>query len=352
MYSWQSEYCRFMWGSKMLPLKDISLYVYITFYFDDKSSTDQKNKRLKYLAELLLHLSYISVKNLHVKIFTNNSEEYVFNTTKPIKARNSANCTVEIFEISNDSLINDEGMFEPHLLTWKHKSVLSHDVSKAQKNSYFVYLEDDAIFTEANLIYFIEHRRKLGIHGLIPSFLRAEWNDDNSEWINSDSFERLPIISQCHLEIDSDTKYVEVKNPYCALILLDLELAIEYIESDSSKLKPAKYKHDFIWDTAATAALGLISEKIPQGRSSRTVIGFGSRSSLPLIGSVIRHQGDRYANEIWWRHFRLFEDHSKNNLPIPKRSFLEKIKRVSGDPKRIFGLVKNFGTFTNFRLKS
>ena len=335
-------------GNTMLPFNDISLYVYITFYTDDKTSIDKKNTRLKYLAELLLHLSYISVKNLHVKIFTNNSEEYVSNSTKTVKARNTANCTAEIFEISNDSLVNDEGMFEPHLLTWQHKSVLSRDISKANKNSYFLYLEDDAIFTEANLIYFIEHRHRLRIHDLIPSFLRAEWNDNNSEWINSDSFERLPKILQGHLEIDNDTKYVEVKNPYCALILLDLELAREYIESDSSKLKSARYKHDFIWDTAATAALGLISEKIPEGRSSRTVIGFGSRSSLPLIGSVIRHQGDRYANEIWWRHFRLFEDHSKSDLPIPKRSFLQKMKRVLQNPKLLFGLVKNFRTSSNF----
>jgi len=333
----------------MLPFRDISLHVYITFYVDDKSSIYQKNTRLKYLAELLLHLSYISVKNLHVKIFTNNSEEYVLNATKPIKARNTANCTSEIFEILNDSLMNDEGIFEPHLLTWAHKSVLSEDISKAQENSYFVYLEDDAIFTEANLSYFIEHRSKLRSYNLIPSFLRAEWGDNNSEWINSDSFERLPKILEGHLEIDNNTKYVEVKNPYCALILLDLELAREYIDSESAKLKSVKYKHDFIWDTAATAALGLISEKIPQGHSSRTVVGFGSISSLPLIGSVIRHQGDRYANEIWWRHFRLFEDHSKSNLPIPKRSFLQKMQRVFRDPKLLFDLVRNFSIFTNIR---
>jgi len=336
----------------MQLLQNTSLYVYITFYVDDNSSVYLKKKRLKYLAELLLHLSYISVRNLHVKIFTNNSEEYILNTTKPVKARNTTNCTAEIFEISNNSLVNDEGMFEPHLLAWKHKSVLSRDISKANENSYFVYLEDDAIFTEANLIYFIEHRHRLRTHHLIPSFLRAEWNDNNSEWINSDSFERLPMILQGHLEIDNDTRYVEVKNPYCALILLDLELAREYIESNSSKLKSARYKHDFIWDTAATAALGLISEKIPEGRSSRTVIGFGSRSSLPLIGSVIRHQGDRYANEIWWRHFRLFEDHSKSDLPIPKRSFLQKMKRVLQNPKLLLGLVKNFRTSSNFSRES
>lgn len=330
-------------------LRDVSLNVYISFYVDDKLTIDQKNNRLKYLAELMLHLSYISVKSLHVKIFTNKSEGYVSNITKPVEARNTHNCTAEIFEFSNDSLINDEGMFEPHLLTWKHKSVLSRDISQANENSYFVYLEDDAIFTEANLIYFIEHRRMLRIYDLIPSFLRAEWNDANSEWINSDSFERLPIISQGHLQINSDIKYVEVRNPYCALIILDLELAREYIASESSKLKFARYKHDLIWDTAATAALGLISEKIPKGRASRTVIGFGSRSSLPLIGSIIRHQGDRYANEIWWQHFRLFEDHSKSNLPTPKRNCLQKIKRVRQDPKLLFRLVKNFITFTTLR---
>jgi hypothetical protein len=317
----------------MLNTKDISLYVYITFYYNDKSPKDQKKARLRYLAELLLQLSYISVKNLHIKIFTNYSQNSISNATKPIKARNTVNCTSEIFEISNDSLLNDEGVFEPHLLTWAHKNELFRDVSNAQVQSYFLYLEDDALFTEANLSYFIEHRAKLRSHGLIPSFLRAEWNDNNGEWINSDSFERLPKISDSSLQIDADSKYIEVKNPYCAMILLDLELAKEYVASESSKLKSARHKHYFIWDSAATAALGLISEKIPKGYSSRTVVGFGSQSLLPLIGSIVRHQGDRYANEIWWRHFRLFEDHSKGDLPIPKRSFLQKIKRIYKDPK-------------------
>ena len=333
----------------MLPIKEISLYVYITFYTEEKSSIDQKNNRLKYLAELLLHLSYISVQNLHIKIFTNNSEEYVTNAAKTIKARNTANCTYEIFEVSNDSLMNDEGRFEPQLLTWAHKDLLARDISNSNENSYFLYLEDDAIFTEANLIYFIEHRSKLRSYNLIPSFLRAEWSHTNADWINSDSFERLPKISHGHLEIGNDTKYIEVKNPYCALILLDLELAKEYLDSKSFELKFARHKHNFIWDTATTAALGLISENIPKGHSNRTVVGFGSRSSFPLIGSIVRHQGDRYANEIWWRHFRLFEDHSKSNLPIPKRSFLQKIKRVYRDPKRVFGLVKNFDLFITFR---
>lgn len=322
----------------MPDIEDISLYVYITFYYNDKSPIDHKNDRLRYLAELLLQLSYISVKNLYIKIFTNNSEHSLSNATKPIKARNTDNCTSEIFEVSNESLFNDEGIFEPHLLTWAHKNELSRDVSNAQVQSYFLYLEDDALFTESNLRYFIEHRAKLRSHGLIPSFLRAEWNHNNGEWINSDSFERLPKISDSSLEIDNDSKYIEVKNPYCALILLDLELAREYVTSESFKLKSARHKHDFIWDSAATAALGLISEKIPDGYSSRTVVGFGSRSLLPLIGSIIRHQGDRYANEIWWRHFRLFEDHSKGDLPIPKRSFLQKIKRVYQDPKLLMAI--------------
>jgi hypothetical protein len=324
----------------MLDTRDITLFVYVTFYYNDKSSTGKKKERLKYLAELLLQLSYISVKNLHIKIFTNNSHQSISNATLPIKARNGVNCTSEIFEVSSDSLFNSQGDFEPHLLTWAHKSELFSDVKNAQLNSYFLYLEDDAIFTEANLSYFIEHRAKLSTHGLIPSFLRAEWSDSNEEWIHSDSFERLPKIFDSSLKIDNDTIYVEIKNPYCAMILLDLEIAKEYMTSESSKLEFAKHKHDFIWDTAATSALGLISEKIPQGYSSRTVVGFGSRSLLPLIGSIIRHQGDRYANEIWWRHFRLFEDHSKGDLPIPKRSFYKKLKRIYQDPRLLKAIYR------------
>ena len=319
---------------------DVTLYVYITYFENSKSNIKVKNNRVKYLANLLLSIAYISVKEVHVKIFTNSISNELINILDPIRAKESTQSTAVIIHIDQSKLRNNFGEFEPHLLTWAHKDFLKKDFNSSRENSYFLYLEDDAIFTQSNLEYFIAKREQLRAIGLVPSFLRVEWSCIHSDWINSDSFERLPNALSKNLLYHEDQVFMEVKNPYCALILLDKELAEEYLNSESSKVETARLKHDFIWDTAATSALGLIAEKIPHGYSSRTVIGLGSKTMLPLIGSIVRHQGDKYGNEIWWKHFRAFDENSKPNLPIPKRSILEIIIRVWRDPSMLINHLK------------
>lgn len=291
------------------------------------------HERLKYLADLLLNIAYIEVREIHVKIYTNSALGELKNISGPIKAKNSHINSFEIIQIREESLVNSTGQFEPHLLTWAHKDSLRADYMSSKENSYFLYLEDDAIFTQSNLYYFITHRERLRSLGLIPSFLRIEWSQIHFDWISTDSFERLPNELDSKWFTHEGSPYMEVENPYCALILLDRELAEEYLSSESAKIETARLKHNFIWDTAATSALGLIAEAVPEGFSSRTVIGLGTDSKLPLIGSIVRHQGDRYANEIWWRHFRAFDDPSKSSLPIPKRTIHKKIKRILKEPK-------------------
>lgn len=320
----------------MNSIGKITFYVYITYYENNKLSINARKHRIKYLANLLLNIAYINVREVHIKVFTNSSSKELNSIFDPISAKNSEKNSTQIIHVREESLINNLGEFEPHLLTWSHKSILREDYYRSPEDSYFIYLEDDAIFTQSNLEYFISHREQLQGIGLIPSFLRVEWSNIHSEWINSDSFERLPNAKQKEFIVHGENIYMEIKNPYCALILLDKELAQEYLSSESSNVDSAKLKHDFIWDTAATSALGLIAEKIPNGHSSRTVIALGSDSMLPLIGSIVRHQGDKYANEIWWRHFRAFDYYSKHDLPIPSRNIFQKLKRVLKDPKILF----------------
>jgi hypothetical protein len=311
--------------------QNISLNVYITFYQDISNDLKTKRRRIRQLADLVLNLAYLDIKKLDLKVFTNVDSEALRNSLAPLNTYVTTLRSASVICVPPSFLINQEGHFEPHLMTWGHKETMRKDLSLADEDTYFLYLEDDAIFTIANLEYFIHHREVLRKLGLIPSFLRAEWSDIHETWINSDSFERITQESPDDLKIHDGVFYREMKNPYCALILFDYELANEYFKSGSSELEIAKSRHPFIWDTAATAALGLIAEKVPLGRNSRTVIGFSRESTSPLIGSVIRHQGDRYANEIWWRHFRLFENYELSDLPQPKRNLFQKVKRLRSE---------------------
>jgi hypothetical protein len=306
----------------------MSLHVYVTYYQAAGLKGHVQSRRLRQLADLILNLAYIDVKKLNLKIYTNIESEDLRNALAPLTGSRQNCQTGSIICVPSNFLINEQGQFEPHLLTWAHKEAMKKDLNLSTTDTLFLYLEDDAVFTRANLEYFVYHREVLRKIGLIPSFLRAEWSDIHRTWINSDAFERIPNKLSNDLIIGEDIVYREMKNPYCALILLDCELAYEYLRSGSSNVMEAKLKHSFIWDTAATAALGLISENIPPGRNSRMVVAFDKNRMAPLIGAVIRHQGDRYANEVWWRHFRLFENYIDGELPQPKRNPLQKISRL------------------------
>lgn len=312
----------------MGQIQQVTLHVYVTYYQAVGLKSHIQAQRLKQLADLILNLAYLDVKKLDLKIFTNIESEDLRSALAPLTGSHLNSQAGSVICVPPSFLINEQGKFEPHLLTWAHKEAMKKDLQLAEVETLFLYLEDDAVFTRANLEYFIYHREMLRMLGLVPSFLRAEWSDIHRTWINSDAFERIPNKLSNDLMIGGDVVYREMKNPYCALILLDRELANEYLRSGSSDVMNAKLKHPFIWDTAATAALGLISENIPPGRNSRTVVAFDKYKMSPLIGAIIRHQGDRYANEIWWRHFRLFENYVADELPKPKRKLLQKILRL------------------------
>jgi hypothetical protein len=223
-------------------------------------------------------------------------------------------------------LVNEFEMYEPHLLTWAHKKYLRNDVLSGAENSLFLYLEDDAIFTQGNLEYFLSHRAKLRSHGLIPSYMRSEWSKIHNLWVNSDAMDTLSNRIKATFYPGKDIYYADLENPYCALSLFDYELALEYLNSESSDLNLARGKHKIIYDTAATAALGLICENIPEGFNSRTVVAFNVKSNQPIPNAIVRHQGDRYANDVWWQQYPLFDHGIK--LVAPNRTIYQKGKRL------------------------
>jgi hypothetical protein len=319
----------------MISTDEISMNVYITYFDAIKKDSQIQSKRIRQFADLILNLAYLNVDKLQVKVFTNLESPRLENALVPLQSNISTSRQGLIFLVPPEFLINVDGAYEPQLLTWAHKSEMEKDFSKGDDKSFYLYLEDDAIFSQANLEYFIRHREILKTTGLIPSFLRAEWSDKHGAWINSDAFERISETAPNDLAIEEDVIYREMKNPYCALTLFDQQLAEEYINSGSSNVATAKTKHSFIWDTAATAALGLIAEEVPVGRNARTVVAFSRNTNFPLIGSIVRHQGDRYANEIWWRHFRLFDNNNEVDLPRLKRNSIQYLLRLRSEWKVI-----------------
>ena len=307
----------------------MSLFVYITHFQKSGSNNVSNQQKVKQLADLILGLSRINVKRLEISVFTNlrNYEELnpIF---KPIESRLRGGGHWNINLVSTEEM-TIKGVYNPWLLTWSHKHKLKQDVLKSKKDSLFLYLEDDAIFLQDNLEYFLEFRPKLQKIGLIPGFLRAEFSPIHITWTNPDIFPNQNYQDSQVLDNEGELLLLrQYENPFSASILLDLQLAHEYLRSKAFFLAGAQTLHPIIWDTGATAALGLISERVPLGYSSRVAVILNSQNSLPLLGAVLRHQGDRYASDVWQRHFLLFDSSDKPTMLNSKRSRVDIVTRL------------------------
>lgn len=305
-------------------LSDLHLYFYISHFLGGKDSKDKNSlQKKRQLAELVLSVARIRSLETRLRIFTNlpqqnRAKEEFLGILEPLSIRNSD--YVKIHSYSRSELVDDFGNYNPWLLTWKHKDFLRKDYVESHDDSIFVYLEDDAIFTEQNLEYWINSREELREAGFIPGFLRAEWSDIHQRWVHSDSFTRRDFEKCIVYRVNHDRVYLDLDNPYSASIVLDKSLAQEYLSSRSSFLKTGVNKHSVIWDTGAAAALGLIDENVPENSKSRVVFAFSHSQRAPDLSQIVRHQGDRYANEVFWKHFALLDWLEERPLVAPRHT--------------------------------
>jgi hypothetical protein len=306
-----------------------TLHLYLTFFQNwDKKKQDLNS--LGHLATSIFYLSQISGFRLQLTCFSNANIRNFDEICKPIEARNDGSEYLH-YVASREELIDPESKTHyDWLLTWIHKSFLRQDVAKSHKDSgdLFLVLEDDALFTSGNLDYFLKNKVELSKIGLVPGFLRSEWSTLDSCWINPEA--AMPLIeSSTYYSLDSNSRscLMQTRNPFSASILLDFELAKEYLSSDSSVQKLACYKHPIIYDIGSSATLGLIMENVPIGFINRVAVVCDSRSKFPVSGAIIRHLGDRYANDKWHRNFRLYDNPSLSPLPH-HRNLLDFVMRL------------------------
>lgn len=171
-------------------------------------------------------------------------------------------------------IIVPEWLGHPYLLTWVHREVFRREAQKGVW-SHFLYLEDDLHVTTENVSYWMRAREELRAHGLIPSFLRYEVRPDGSR-VSTDVTVSYGLNQLPHLMVNGNT-YVNFKQPYQGLYLMDDELMREFISS------PA-FSPDFgKWNIREKAAQGLTFYRVPKNCFSRNFVG-----CLP-DGNVMKH---------------------------------------------------------------
>lgn len=189
----------------------------------------------------------------------------------------------------------------PWLLTWEHKESLLNEVSIGSEDDIFICIEDDALFSFDNLVYFLKYKPHLAKLGLIPSFLRTEWSQVNQDFVAIDRWEplaKIKLSSVSQIKTRDGQLFVELPNPYSGIIILDHQLALEYV---SSKAFNEESSRDLTWwDIGARAAMGLQFVNVPEGFSSRNVVPVTPDLSGIEPFAWVAHQPNLYANKIFF----------------------------------------------------
>jgi hypothetical protein len=257
---------------------------------------DQINRML-YLARLLQSLSSLRVKNLNINIVTNSKEApqeilslgfhaklnfYVFSQYKKMN------------QLHNSPWTEDDPT-SPWNLVWEHKDLLKKDFSLGNRNSLYLYIENDMLFTQQNLEYWILNRSELDKYGLIPSFIRVEYSLEDNSWVAIDQFKCEQIDpNNCPGVNIRERRFIQLPNTYSAMYILDMQLLQEYLNSKAFHRDTSR---DLIWwDLGARASMGVQFLNVPKDFTSRHVIEL-TRDKISQ-GALIHHLPNLYTRKL------------------------------------------------------
>ncbi|MCW8306994.1 hypothetical protein AruPA_08090 [Acidiphilium sp. PA] len=184
----------------------------------------------------------------------------------------------------------------PYRVTWAHKSLLREVFLADSRYSHFIYVEDDIRLSQRNFSYFRRFREKLRPYGLLPGFLRYEFNDTDYHTYLVDHREPTRVADSPGIDL-GDVRFVNVDPPYQACFVLDRELAAEHAAGPSFDVEASKiYGHG----EAERANLAFSFENIPAsgGFTSRYVMPLDRNTGLPLHAALIRHLPDNFTNRV------------------------------------------------------
>ena len=145
-----------------------------------------------------------------------------------------------------------------------------------------------------NLAYFCRFRGPLAREGLIPGFVRYEFNRAIGDIFAADQQGKQPWRDRPLVRID-EYAFAELDVPYCAMFLLDRDLLDEYVSSRS--FDPQASTDLVGWGTRERAAMGLSWERPPAGFRSRIVVPLIGATRTPHHSSWVYHSPSNYTND-------------------------------------------------------
>ncbi|RYG99623.1 MAG: hypothetical protein EON58_03255 [Alphaproteobacteria bacterium] len=259
-------------------LEDFRIAVFITFAF--------RRERLHYLFQVLRSLGEFPVTRMDVIVFTNTVDTDAIESIQAFRANT-------FDELKSLQIVSVDDLEHPFDLTWAHKPYLKQCLRDQQKDfTHFIYMEDDLRFTYSNFQYFVCSEQELRQHGLIPSFVRFEYNQSRATICLSDHMHPQRMAGKKHVDLHG-VSFMNSDYPYIAMFVMTRSHAEEHLSNPSFDKEGSAGSHG--WWIAERAAMGITWDNVPTGYTSRYVIGF--RDNLPVPQAYIHHMPDNYTND-------------------------------------------------------
>ncbi|MHB1305310.1 MAG: hypothetical protein ACYCZB_17910 [Acidiphilium sp.] len=258
---------------------EVRIAVFLTFHF--------RAARLRYLYEVIRALSEFPVGFMSIVVITNTIDD-----EEILRIRALERSTLE--GAKELRILSFPDLDHPFDLTWSHKPALKEAFENADPPyTHFVYLEDDLRFTYANFCYYFRYTNKLAQHGLIPAFLRVEYNFAENDIFSSDI--RSPIRIEGRQSVQMGPySFMNSDFPYMGFFVMDRLQLSEYLTTRS--FDRTRSEEVYGWWIAERSAMGLTWEAVPKGYASRYVIPVDVVSRRPSPSCYVHHLPNNYTN--------------------------------------------------------
>lgn len=243
--------------------------------------------RLKYLLEVVCALSDFAVARLDVVVIINqeasDERESIRRLLRPL------------LTVPGDVEIMLAGRLEhPFHLPWRHKALIADRFLGDQTWTHFVYLEDDIRFGFGAFRHFLAARPLLAAHGFVPGFFRFEYSPKKRALFALDQIQPFHAAALPGIEVGGQ-RFVAAPNPYCAMYVLDRELAEEHVADPSFDREGSERISP--WDVRERAAMGLCWSRIPEGFTARQLIAVDTAHATVVPGCLVAHLAGNYTDD-------------------------------------------------------
>ena len=203
--------------------------------------------------------------------------------------------------------------WQGYSLTWAHKGLLREAVLNNYYD-FYIYTENDICFTNENFLYWFLYKDKLKKLNLEPGFCRYESYeslkvpfDNHKVWqLNSptrDVWADRPYQVESYLTPldDEFVGFVSLGNPYMGMMILDQEMAEQYVTSVSfDPIKSFELTQFRCWPLADRSSMGLAFENLRDGQEHRRVVPIvetDGKVHIPSCG-LVEHCDTKYSQEL------------------------------------------------------